>query len=336
MRHIGKILLALAVIGSVAGYILLSAKPVRVSVTEVSRGKAAEIVYASGVVEPVQWAKISSVVRERIVSVCACEGDPVEAEEELAKLDTSEPLDALRELEAKAAFASQEFERIAALYSSGTTTRQVYEKASADLQAAEAAVASQQARLANYTISSPIAGTVLRRDAEVGEIAEPGTILFWIGQPKPLQIVAEINEEDIPRVEVGQRVLLRADAFANKALEAEVHRITPKGDPVLKTYRVYLSLADDTPLLIGMSADVNIVVRSVEDALIVPATAIVDGVVFRLTDDQRVERIEVKTGISSATSVQITEGLSQGDRVVSPVPDGLTDGARVRLTKTAG
>ena len=82
--------------------------------------------------------------------------------------------------------------------------------------------------------------------------------------------------------------------------------------------------------------NVNIVVRSVEDALIVPATAIVDGVVFRLTDDQRVERIEVKTGISSATSVQITEGLSQGDRVVSPVPDGLTDGARVRLTKTAG
>ena len=335
MRHIGKILLALIVIGGVAGYVMLSAKPVQVDITEVRRGKAAEIIYASGVVEPVQWAKISSVARERIVSVCACEGDPVDAEEELARLDTSEPLAALRELEAKASFARQEFERISELFSSGTTTRQVYEKASADLQATEAAVASQQARLANYTITSPIAGTVLRRDAEVGEIAEPGTILFWVGQPKPLQIIAEINEEDIPRVEVGQRVLLRADAFADHAMEAQVNRITPKGDPVLKTYRVYLSLPEDTPLLIGMSVDVNIVVQSIDGALIAPATAIVDGAVFRLKDDQTVERVEVKTGITSATSVQITEGLSEGDKIVSPVPDGLTDGARVKPAKAA-
>ena len=334
MRHIGKILLALIVVGGAAAYVLLSARPASVTVAEVRRGKAAEIVYASGVVEPVQWAKISSVARERIVSVCSCEGDPVAAGEELAKLDTSEPLAALRELEAKAAFASQEFERIAKLFSSGTTTRQIYDRASADLQAAEAAVASQQARLANYTISSPIAGTVLRRDAEVGEIAEPGTILFWVGQPKPLQIVAEINEEDIPRVELGQRVLLRADAFAEHALEAQVHRITPKGDPVLKTYRVYLSLPDDTPLLIGMSVDVNIVVRSVDNALTVPATAILDGAVFRLTNENTVERVAVTTGIASATSVQVTEGLAEGDRVVSPVPEGLSDGARVKPART--
>ncbi|MCC0015650.1 MAG: efflux RND transporter periplasmic adaptor subunit [Rhodobiaceae bacterium] len=333
MRHTGKILLLLALAAGAAGYFFLSNRPLEVRTVEVRRGRAAEIVYASGVVEPVQWAKVSSVLRERIVEVCNCEGQTVAPEDQLAKLDTSEPLAALRELEAKAAFARQELRRIVELYGTGTTTRQVYDKAAADVQAAEAAVASQQARLADYTIRSPIAGVVLRRDAEVGEIAEPGAILFWVGQPTPLQIVAEINEEDIPKVASGQRALLRADAFPQKALEATVSRITPKGDPVLKTYRVYLALPADTPLLIGMSVDVNVVIRTVDDTLIVPTTALVDSAVFRVADNNRAERVGVRTGIMSATAAQIVEGLAEGDRVIAPVPEGLADGARVSAAR---
>ena len=136
MRHTGKILLLLALAAGAAGYFFLSNRPLEVRTVEVRRGRAAEIVYASGVVEPVQWAKVSSVLRERIVEVCNCEGQTVAPEDQLAKLDTSEPLAALRELEAKAAFARQELRRIVELYGTGTTTRQVYDKAAADVQAA--------------------------------------------------------------------------------------------------------------------------------------------------------------------------------------------------------
>ena len=65
---------------------------------------------------------------------------------------------------------------------------------------------------------------VLRRDGEIGEIAEAGQILFRVGVPKPLQVVAEVNEEDIPRVAVGQTVLLRTDAFLGRRLEGKVQR----------------------------------------------------------------------------------------------------------------
>ena len=115
-------------------------------------------------------------------------------------------------------------------------------------------------------------GVVLRRDGEVGEIAEVGQILFRVGVPKPLQVVAEVNEEDIPRVAVGQTVLLRTDAFPGQRLEATVREITPMGDPVAKTYRIRVALPDDTPLRPGMSVEANVVTREKPNALLVPAT----------------------------------------------------------------
>ncbi len=86
-------------------------------------------------------------------------------------------------------------------------------------------------------------GVVLRRDGEVGEIAEAGQILFRVGVPKPLQVVAEVNEEDIPRVALGQTVLLRTDAFPDRRLEGKVREITPMGDVVAKTYRIKVGAA---------------------------------------------------------------------------------------------
>jgi multidrug efflux pump subunit AcrA (membrane-fusion protein) len=129
-------------------------------------------------------------------------------------------------------------------------------------------------KLDNYTITSPMDGVVLRRDGEVGEIAEPGQILFRVGVPKPLQVVAEVNEEDIPRVAIGQTVLLRSDAFAARRLEGKVHEITPMGDAVAKTYRIKIGLPDDTPLQVGMSVEANVVTREKPGAVLVPADAV--------------------------------------------------------------
>ncbi len=68
-------------------------------------------------------------------------------------------------------------------------------------------------------------GTILRKDGEVGEIAEPGTVLFRIGEARPLRVVADVN---IPQVKPGQRILLRADAFPERVLGATAGSITPR------------------------------------------------------------------------------------------------------------
>src|SRR3972149_3235301 len=145
--------------------------------------------------------------------------------------------------------------------SGGAATAQALERTSMDLQQVQALIAVQFERIGDYTITAPMDGILLRRDGEVGEIAEAGQVLVRVGVPKPLQIVAEVNEEDIPRVAVGQTVLLRTDAFAGQRLEGRVREITPMGDPVAKTYRIRVALPDDTPLLPGMSVEANVITR---------------------------------------------------------------------------
>lgn len=307
-------------------------RPASVMVAAPTRGDAAEIVYASGSVEPRNWAKVAPVVRERIVEQCDCEGARVTQGDVLAKLDDSEGRAALSELEARQALAQEEFRRLTVLAEKRAASQQALDQAQSALGQIEALVAGQKARLETYIMRAPSAGVVLRQDGEVGEVAELGTVLFWVGEPKPLLVVAEVNEEDIPRVKVGQRSLLKSDAFPRQDLDAVVDSITPKGDPVTKTYRVRFRLPDDTPLRIGMSTDVNIVIRVAKNALLIPSAAIEGNNVFVVEDGKAVRR-EIRTGIRGTNGFEVLSGLDAKARVISPYPADLADGKSVAATQ---
>jgi RND family efflux transporter MFP subunit len=297
-------------------------------------GTAVEIVYATGAVEPVRWAKVTSLVRNRIIEVCYCEGKMVAKGDVLARLDDKEPRAALDELRAREEFAKREMERVTQLLGRGAATIQTHEKIGMDLRQVQALISVQMEKLAYYTITAPMDGLVLRRDGEVGEIAEAGQVLFRVGMPKPLQIVAEVNEVDIPRVAVGHTVLLRTDAFLDRRLEGSVREITPMGDAVTKTYRIRIGLPDDTPLIAGMSVEANIITREKPSALLVPADAVQDGAVF-VIDGNRLRRQAVTVGIRGARAVEVLSGLKGGERVASPAPTGAVEGQRVRVVAPA-
>ncbi len=320
------VLVALAAAGAWWRY----GRGVEVAAVAAQTGTAVEIVYATGTVEPVRWAKVTTVVRDRIIDICRCEGDIVFMGHVLARLDDREAQAQLKELRTREEFLQRELERVTALVARGTTTTQAFERASRDVNQIKALIALQEVKINDYVIASPMDGIVLRRDGEIGEIAEVGQVLFRIGVAKPLQVVAEVNEEDIPRVAVGQAVLLRTDAFPDRRLDAKVRELTPMGDPVTKTYRVRLSLPDDTPLKPGMSVEANIITREKPNALLVPADAVRDNAVFAI-EGARVKRRAVKIGIRGTRQVEILSGLTAGERVASPAPTELKDGDRVRL-----
>ncbi len=174
---------------------------------------------------------------------------------------------------------------------------------------------------------------MLRRDGEIGEIAEVGQMLFRVGVPAPLQVVAEVNEEDIPRVALGHTVLFRTDAFPDRQLDGKVSEITPMGDVAAKTFRIKVALPDDTPLKPGMSVEANIVTREKPNALLVPADAL-QGAAVWVFDGNRVRRRAVTVGIRGTRAVEILDGLSDGEHVASPAATDLSDGARVRVIDT--
>jgi membrane fusion protein (multidrug efflux system) len=328
----GKILLWLAVLVALAGAVWWWRVGRGPEVTAVSpwRGTAVEIVYATGAVEPVRWAKVTSLIRGRIVELCDCEGRVVAKGDVLVRLDDREQRAQLQELKAREDFAKREVGRVTELIGRGASTTQAHERVSTDLRTLQALISVQMEKLDNYAITAPMDGVVLRRDGEVGEIVDPGQIMFRVGVPKPLQVVAEVNEEDIPRVVLGQKVLLRSDAFAGKQLEGKLREITPMGDPVAKTYRIRIALPDDTPLKVGMSVEANVVTREKPNALLIPSDAVQGTTVF-VVDGDRVQRRNVEIGIRGTRAVEILAGLKEDERVASPAATDLADGKRVRV-----
>jgi len=322
------------IVAAAAGWWWLVGSVPAVSVVAPTRGTAVEIVYATGAVEPVRWAKVATMLRGRILEICDCEGKVVAKGDVLARLDDKDVRAQLNELRAREDFAKRELSRQTELIGRGSTTTQAYERASMDLRSLQGLISVQLEKLADYTITAPIDGVVLRRDGEVGEIADVGQVLFRIGVLKPLQIVAEVNEEDIPRVAIGQTMLLRTDAFPDRRLIGKVREVTPIGDPVAKTYRIKATLPDDTPLLPGMSVEANVVTREKADALLIPSDAVQGTSVF-VIDGTRVHRRTIEPGIRGTRAVEVLKGLAENEQVAAPVPAGLTDGRRVRVTARA-
>lgn len=324
-----KLAIAASIIVALAAVAWWLSRGPAVAVVRVTRGAAAEIVYATGAVEPETWSRSTPLVRGRIIERCRCEGKIVRKGDLLARLDDKEALATLNDLRALEEFQHREFDRQSQLLARGVATSQAYQRAESDLARIQAQIAAQAQRLEYYKLVSPMDGTVLKEDGEVGDMVDPGTILYRIGLERPLWVVADVNEEDIPRVQVGQKALLRTDAFAGQVLPGFVKQITPAGDPVSKTFRVRIGLPDDTPLRVGMSVEANIVSREKADVLLVPANAVVDSNLLTIENDRaRLRKVEI--GIHGTGFVEIVNGASEGELVASPATTNIKNGSRVR------
>jgi RND family efflux transporter MFP subunit len=323
---------ALLIAASAGGYYayvnLLHPEAVTTSIA--IQASVSEAVYGTGTVEPERWAKVLPLQRRRLLELCSCEGQYVKAGQILGRQDDAEERSALQELEYNNQQLQRDLDRAEKDRTKSDAAQTEYEQRWTQLEESKSRVAAQKVRIDQLVLRAPLDGMVLRRDGEVGEIAGPTDVLFWVGPPAPMQVIAEVNEEEINRIAVGQKAFLRSEAFPGQALRTTVSRITPKGDPTRKTFRVYLLLPDDTRLRIGMSVEANIVVREKPQAVVVPAEAIAGNAV-QVVNNGRVQRVAVTIGVRGSRNVEIIGDVSRGMAVLSPARSDLADGTKVRL-----
>ena len=305
--------------------------PVTVEVAQPTRGPAVRAIYATGTVEPTVMLPIAPRNAGRLVELNADEGNRVRKDQVLARLEDTDLQRSVDELEARARFAKSQFDRAQTLYERKLGSLLERDQARAEWQAAEAALARARALRGFMTLTAPADGQILQRDGEIGQLIPANQPIFYFSCCAPLRVEAEVDEEDILLVRPGQRTLIRAPALPDRVLEGEVAEITPKGNPVTRSYRVRIDLKGDTPLRIGMTAEVNIVEEQRENALLAPATAVVDGHVW-VVRDGRLRRQPVETGIKGELKTEIRSGLTETDRIVVRPPAGLEEGRRARAT----
>lgn len=303
--------------------------PPTVTVVHATRGPAVQAVYATGTVESSVMLPIAARIAARLVELDSDEGRQVRKGDVLGRLEDADLKHALAQLRAQENFARRDYERNAALVKTGVIARDVFDRSRAVWLAASAASARAAAELDYARLLAPADGTVIHRNGEIGQLIPANQPVFWISVESPPRISAEVDEEDIARVQIGQPVLIRADAFPGRIFHGEVFSITPKGDPVARSYRVRVTFAEPTPLLIGMTTETNIVVRKNDDALLLPPGAVQNGRVWRVRDG-RLEARTVKTGANGADAVEILDGASEADAIVAAPDAALRAGERVR------
>jgi RND family efflux transporter MFP subunit len=325
------VLIVLVLLAAAAAVVWYFFGPVRVTAAVPSRGPAVEAVYGSGIVEPEVMVAIGPKVSGRLQELAVDEGDSVRKGAVLARLDGRDLAATVAEWESRVRFGEAEFRRIEELARRRLAAATDLDRARNELATASAARDRVREQLADMTLRAPEDGVILRREGEIGQLQRPGDTLFWFSCCGGLRVSAEIDEEDIPSVQPGQRVLIAADAFPGRVFEGKVSEITPKGDPVARSFRVRMALPADTPLRVGMTADCNIIVAERNDALLVPATAIAGDKLWVIRDGRLAEQA-VTLGAGRDGLVEIRAGLAADDVVVSPLHAGLRPGRRASVS----
>jgi RND family efflux transporter MFP subunit len=194
--------------------------------------------------------------------------------------------------------------------------------ADSELALAQAKFDAAKAVLDSLQITAPFDGVVLAVNAESESTYQTETSLFTIGDPKALEVLANVTEEDYPLLSIGQDVEIYFDALPDVTAQGKVERIIPKrieGDRPL--YNIYISL-NEVPdgLVDGMTADTNITIASRKGVLCLPRAALHasgnDKAVLQIWNGISTEQREVTIGLRGDTSVEILTGLKKGDQVI--------------------
>jgi RND family efflux transporter MFP subunit len=195
--------------------------------------------------------------------------------------------------------------------------------ADSELALAQAKYDAAKAVLESLEIKAPINGVVFEVSAEAGQTYPAETALFKVGDPKALDVVANITEEDYPIVSVGQAVEIFFDARPEVTVQGKVSRIIPQrteGDSPL--YDIYITL-DEVPdgLADGMTADTAITIAKREGVLCLPRAVVrasgSDTTIVKVWDGVQEAEREITVGLRGDTYVEIVSGLNEGEQVVT-------------------
>jgi HlyD family secretion protein len=215
--------------------------------------------------------------------------------------------------------------------------------AQADVDASRLAVTEAEADLVGATLVAPFAGTILETNAEPGDRITASSEVLTIANLDELQVIASVDETIIRQVETGQQASITFDAFPDSTFLGEVLSVPLQGtlQGGVMVYEVPISLegAEELPLLVGMTANVEVAVGQAEDVLLVPSMALqqVGGLCQVLVPSSEPEgdpvAVPVETGLSNGTYTEIVRGLNAGDQVVVQLDSAGSDNFDMRAMR---
>jgi RND family efflux transporter MFP subunit len=362
------LIVAQALIVLVVGAWLLSrslggAIPVRlVPAVLISPAQASSLVIASGYVVAQRKAAVASKATGRLVYLGVVEGDRVREGQVIARIEDGDVRAQVAQAQANVHLgeadlqdARRSMEREKQLLDSNLSTQAVYDAAEAryarviaTIDVAKANLAAAQVALENTVIRAPFDGTVLTKNADVGEVVAPlagGALskaaVVTLADLRSLQVEVDVSETNIEQVEAGAPCEIVLDAYPDVRYPGSVAKVVPTADRAKATVQVKVAFTKyDARVLPEMSAKVHFLPRADAAAkadttplLTIPAGAVAlrggHSVVYTVTAGHAVE-VPVVVGRRVGQGVAVLQGLAVGTQVVDSVSDRLQRGVKVK------
>lgn len=328
-------------------------------------GQTTASLNASGYVVAQRKAAIASKGTGRLIFLGVVEGDKVTKNQIIGKLENTDILPQLEEAKAnlqlyKADLNSAEntLNRERELFQKGLSSQQSFDLAEANynrllasIEIASARIKQYEVAIENTLIRAPFDGTVLTKNAEVGEIVAPfggsstsKTAVVTIADMKSLLVEADVSESNIEKINVGQDCEIILDAYPEKSYSAYVFKIVPTADRSKATVLVKVGFKNyDSRVLPEMSAKVSFFTEPVDTSvtnqkpiLVIPSSAVrnTDGknLVFTVSDNKAVKN-EIATGQTLGSYVEVISGLKSGQKVINNLDEQIKDGVEVKLAE---
>ncbi len=359
------IIIAALFFGGYYGWQMLFDKGEEVTLTNVSLVSPSQsnaLLTASGYVVAQRKASVASKATGRLVYLGVVEGDAVKKDQIIGRLESDDVRAQLKEVEASLKLyeadlidAESNYTRTKELFEAGVSTEKdyktaesVYKRILASIELTKAQIKSAGIAVEYTLIRAPFDGTVLTKNADVGEIVSPlgasatsRAAIVTMADMSSLQVEADVSESNIDKIETGQDCEITLDAYPQIRYAGYVDKVVPTADRSKATVLVKVAFKNyDDRVLPEMSAKVLFLNAPVDTAslnqkpkLMVAKTAIVnrDGknVAFKVFDKKAMQ-VEITTGEESGNLVEITSGLNSGDKVINNVDEKINDGSKVQ------
>jgi membrane fusion protein (multidrug efflux system) len=306
-----------------------------VGVAVVAKKRFVESIEAIGTARADESVVITAKTADTIGSINFTEGQTVQAGAILIEMTSTQQAADLLAARAELAEAEKAYQRAADLVSKGIAARATLDSATATRDAARGRVQSIEAKLADTIIKAPFAGVVGLRNVSVGSFVSPGDVITTLDDVSPIKGDFTVPERLLGMLKPDLAIEASVAAYPGETFSGKVSNVDTRVDPATRAVTVRAEIPNEQGrLLPGMLMSVVLIVAE-HDAIAVPESALVSQgearFVYRIDAESKAQRVDVKTGLVQPGQIEILEGLSDGDRVVSQGTNKVTPGQPVTI-----
>jgi len=287
----------------------------------------------TGTIKGIEQADVTSAVQiEKVLDIHVKPGQKVRKGALLVTLD-NRITSTYKVLNDRHEDAKLDLERAEKLYGAGAVSKQTLDKAGLAFKAAQAEI---DAMMWRHKVVAPISGTVTDVFVELGQTVMTGTPLVRVAQLDRVETEINVAETEIAMLKTGQEAIIGIQSYPGRKFTGSVSEISLSTNPSTRTFRVKVEIPNEDGILKpGMFSDVDLVVGRAENAVSIPADALIKEnggfVVFVVQNDTTVKKVQVTPKLADGEYIEIPDGIAQDDVIVIEGQNMLTDGAKIKI-----